>query len=225
VVAGQYFRRHNINIRSSSWAPYLAGFKPNPKTNLLNPPNLHISDLINPVDRTWNIPLIHNMFDTYSAQQILNIHLPLSHTPDRWIWAPPIAQFFEKSSHEMLIQSHQTRTLSLDPADWNCLWSLKLQHRLKHLLWKIVWNSLPVRDNIGKFSHSFDQELWFCPICQGPPESLHHIFLECSFARIIWRNLKLPCDTTAFQDQSMASLIKDIFKTSWSTCQIKKGLF
>jgi hypothetical protein len=41
-------------------------------------------------------------------------------------------------------------------AAWQALWSLKLQVRLKHLLWKIAWDILPSRANIGKFVFSKD---------------------------------------------------------------------
>jgi hypothetical protein len=81
-----------------------------------------------------------------------------------------------------------SRSSPLLPVDWHALWGLKLQARLKHLLWKIAWNLLPARANIGRFVVSDDANAWVCPFCKGPLETLCHIFLECDLARILWRN-------------------------------------
>jgi hypothetical protein len=68
----------NKNILSSPWVPFFASFKSNRKPNLLNPPKSpHFLHGISLLFITFLTP--------HLAQQILNIHLPLSPTPDRWI--------------------------------------------------------------------------------------------------------------------------------------------
>jgi hypothetical protein len=61
-----------------------------------------------------------------------------------------MAIFSEKSAHEISIaQGCRVSPFSVDT--WKSLWGLKIQARLKHLLWKIVWDMLPSRANIGRF--------------------------------------------------------------------------
>lgn len=99
---------------------------------------------------------------------------------------------------------------------WNCLWSLKLQPRLKYMLWKITWNSLlPVRANIGTFIQYGDTDSW----------TTHHVFLlDCPIARIIWRSSKWPLDTSVFINQPITWWIKAILKPRISAVHPKKGL-
>lgn len=99
---------------------------------------------------------------------------------------------------------------------WNCLWSLKLQPRLKYMLWKITWNSLlPVRANIGTFIQYGDTDSW----------TTHHVFLlDCPIARIIWRSSEWPLDTSVFINQPITWWIKAILKPRISAVHPKKGL-
>lgn len=48
--------------------------------------------------------------------------------------------------------------------------------------------SPPVRLNLFKFIPFVSQELWSCPTCNGPQETVHHIFLGCPLTKSIWRN-------------------------------------
>jgi hypothetical protein len=120
-----------LNIWSSPWIPSISF----PISSL---PNLSVSNLIDGNTNSWNASLIHTIFYAHSASQILNIHIPLNPRNDMLVWSPsPSAKFSVKSTHELLIQSQTYRDPPLEPLDWNHLWSLKLQHRHKLLLWKI----------------------------------------------------------------------------------------
>ena len=59
---------------------------------------------------------------------------------------------------------------------WISLWGLKIQARLKHLLWKVAWDILPSRAKIGRFVVSEDLAAWLCPFCKGPLETLTYFF-------------------------------------------------
>ena len=106
---------------------------------------------------------------------------------------PPLLQVFFSVKSTRDISLPLSRRGSLLPSvDWQTLWGLKMQARLKHLLWKIAWNILPCRANIGRFVISEDDNAWVCPFCNGPLETLNHIFLECDLARILWRTSPWP---------------------------------
>jgi hypothetical protein len=61
-----------------------------------------------------------------------------------------------------------------------------MQARLKHLLWKVAWDILPSRANIGRFVVSNEPNAWVCPFCNDSTETLSHIFLECDLATSLW---------------------------------------
>jgi hypothetical protein len=174
----------NLNIWSTPWIPSLAGFKPSPNSDLTFLPNLNVSDLISPVTRDWYSPILNFLFDPISVEKIKAIHLPQSPSLDRWVWTPsPNGSFSVKSAHSLISNPTFPPISPLSPSDWKSLWSLRIQHRLKHLLWRISWNILPIRTNIFRFLPDADLEMVCCPMCSGPPESLQHLFLGCPFAR------------------------------------------
>lgn len=86
----------------------------------------------------------------------LSIYLPQSLAFDKWIWAPSTSGIFSvKSAHEVSLSSGG-RVFPLSSEARHKLWGLKIQARLKHLLWKVAWDILPSRGNIGRFISSVD---------------------------------------------------------------------
>lgn len=69
---------------------------------------------------------------------------------------------------------------------------------------------MPIRPNIFKFVADLDPDLVSCPLCNGPPESLQHIFLSCPLSRILWQNSRWPLNTTTFAHLPFASWIKAV---------------
>jgi hypothetical protein len=106
--------------------------------------------------------------------------------------------FFSIKSARDIHLPPSSRGSPLPPVDWQTLWGLKLQARLKHLLWKIAWNILPYRANIGRFVNSEDDNAWVCPFCNGTLETLNHIFLDCDLAKILWRTSPWPLLISSF---------------------------
>lgn len=102
-----------------------------------------------------------------------------------------------KSMHEVSLSLYG-RASPLSSEAWHSLWGLKLQARLKHLLWKIAWDLLPSRAKIGRFVTSVEDDAWVCPFCKGPLETLGHIFLDYDLARILWRSSSWPIITYGF---------------------------
>jgi hypothetical protein len=90
------------------------------------------------------------------------------------------------------------------------LWGLKLQTRLKHLLWKIAWDILHSCTNIGRFVSSVDLDLWVCPFCKDPHETLSHLFMECDFVRLLWWNSHWHHITTSFATRPIPNRIAAI---------------
>ncbi|KAF6137356.1 hypothetical protein GIB67_036393 [Kingdonia uniflora] len=55
--------------------------------------------------------------------------------------------------------------------------------RAQLFAWKCLRNMIPCRANIGERLGLADIS---CPLCSAPVETLYHIFLECSFTRVVW---------------------------------------
>lgn len=56
--------------------------------------------------------------------------------------------------------------------EWGKIWILKLQHRLRLMLWKVAADALPMRGNITvlpKEMLNFDDS---CPLCSAEPDTL-----------------------------------------------------
>jgi hypothetical protein len=210
------FNGVNMDIWDAPWIPLLPGFKPSPNANLIGLPDFCVADLILPGLRSWNRMFLQDLFDPHSVQCILNIHLPQTIGFDKWIWAPsPSGLFSMQSTHEISLSS-RGRIPPLPHEAWHKLWSLKLQARLKHLLWKIAWDILPSRGNIGCFVASVDVDAWVCPFCKGPQKTLCHIFLECDLARILWRTSSWPLIISGFATRPISDWVLAIlYPVEW----------
>jgi hypothetical protein len=123
-----------INIWKSPWIPSIQLFKPSPNPNLVDLPNFEVADLLNEGNRSWNVSLLTDLFDSNSAQHIQNIHLSQEVSSDRWTWVGSLkGQFFVRSAHELASQDLASCSSPLSPEDWSCLWGLKLCVMLEYV--------------------------------------------------------------------------------------------
>jgi hypothetical protein len=197
----------NVEVWQSPWIPLNPNFRPSPNANLVSLPTFNVADLVLADGCSWNASLLADLFDPSTVQNILSIYLPQHRGLDKWTWAPsPSGTFSVKSAHE-LSAIPGGRTSPLAEVAWLSLWGLKIQARLKHLLWKIAWNILPSRDNISRFVVQVAEGAWVCLFCKGPLESLCHIFLECSLATFLWRNSPWPSIINGFSNKPIVDWI------------------
>jgi hypothetical protein len=188
----------NIQVWNSPWIPSMPNFKPKPNGNLVGLPDFSVAELFLPGDKSWNVDLLYDLFEPSTVQCILQIHIPRSNIGDKWSWIPSSSGTFSVKSAREVSLLPSTRISPLSLADWKALWSIKIQARLKHLLWKIAWDILPSRANIGRYVVSEVVNAWGCPFCGGPLETLSHIFLECVLAKVLWSSSPWPLNTNLF---------------------------
>ena len=124
-----------LNIWNTPWLPNMPGFKPipNPLLHLLL--DFSFANLFLPESRTWNVDLLLDLFTLATIQAIRTIYIPISLYPNHRVWvSSSLGTFSVKATHESLISSSAPYISPFNPLDWTKLWSLKIQHRLKHLL-------------------------------------------------------------------------------------------
>jgi hypothetical protein len=203
-------RNSTASIWSTNWVPSLPSFRPLPKfPSNKNPRALLIRDLIDPTLSRWKVPAVTSLFDSFSAQAVLNTRISTEIAPT-FLWTPSTSGKFSVSSAYSFITGSSTNTSisPIWPQFWNSIWKLKLNDRLRLFLWKIAWNILPTTEQLG---HLFNVHLDFsCPLCKIVEDFLYHLFFGCTFARIVWRHSFWSLDSTKFNFSSMADWIKII---------------
>ena len=124
----------NIHIWDSPWIPSIPRFKPRPNVLLVDLPDFSVAGLLLPGDRSWNVDLLGDLFYPPTVQNILGIQFPQTRAVDKWVWAPSTCGLFSVKSARDISLSSSSRNSPLSPIDWQTLWGLKIQARLKHLL-------------------------------------------------------------------------------------------
>lgn len=125
---------------------------------------LRVDSLVFLFSQFWNAILIRNIFCPEDAEVILSLPAPgenLVYTI-RWT-ADSSGQFTLKSVHS-LIANNVANPSVLVENDWKKLWRLPMPDHLKLFLWKVSWNCLPSKDNVGRFvQRTSDAD--FCVLC------------------------------------------------------------
>lgn len=67
-----------------------------------------------------------------------------------------------------------------------CMWKTKMPSRIKFFVWLLLRNSILTKDNLLKHGWVGDPG---CPFC-GRNESIDHLFLQCSMAKMLLNILK-----------------------------------
>jgi hypothetical protein len=186
----------SLAIWHSPWIPTLPNFQPVPRVlRLCLDYPLVISNLIHPQFLTWNVSLLLFLFVPETVTEILKISTRAM--SDSLIWtASASGVFSSKTAHHLYSSSRSTHVSPVTPSSWKGLWKLKLNHRLKLFLWKMIWNIVPTKDRIAQ-SIATSQRDSSCSLCSASTDSQLHLFFSCPIAKVIWRNSFWPLDITA----------------------------
>lgn len=169
--------------------PRLPSFRPSPMFPWVNlDEESWVENFIVPFTILWNKQLLDSTFDLRSVANILRIRLPVPGGADRVVWTPESQGGFSvKSAYYLLVSDRHNPSTNCPSINWNSLWKLNLQARLKFLLWKIAWDILPTRENLSRSLRGNFHGSVSCPLCDAPEESLPHLLFFCSFTRLVWR--------------------------------------
>ncbi|KAL7111975.1 hypothetical protein ACP275_05G123500 [Erythranthe tilingii] len=149
-----------------------------------------VSDIINPITRSWNHGLIKEVFWPIDHQRILNIPIGSRHAKDLMIWQfTPNGQFSVKSCYRNIITRGRARANFAGPSgvssiNWKKLWNVPLPPKICHFLWRACMDIVPTR--VALFRRKIPLPP-FCPRC-SEPETLLHIVRDCGGMNEVWRS-------------------------------------
>jgi hypothetical protein len=141
----------HLPIWCTPWIPTIPDFRPSPKfPNNRNQASFLISDFINPVTSSWNLPMLNAIFDASSVQEILKVRISQESKP-HYIWTPACSgKYSTGSAYLQILKAENSASLSFAPAGiWKSIWKLNLNDRLRLFLWKIAWNILPTQARLA----------------------------------------------------------------------------
>ncbi len=111
-----------------------------------------VSDLIDGVRGTWNLPVLCELFDADSVDKIKQISLRDTRGPDSFSWKLHSIRVFTVKTAYNLVVSPEVRGVEGENSNrtqhrqfWRVLWKLKIPHKVKIHLWRAYLNVLPTR--------------------------------------------------------------------------------
>lgn len=151
-----------INLWCDPWVPTLDGYTPQLRPGALVDRRINfVRDLINADTNTRKKNLICSLFDEESATAILQIKLPSQRPPDlpRWLLSSK-GTYSVKEAYLYDQKGRMVDTGVLTSPEWTKIWRLKIQHRLKLLVWKVAANALPIRRFLPVVQFARYAKLW-----------------------------------------------------------------
>lgn len=71
-------------------------------------------------------------------------------------------------------------------------------------------DALPLRGKMWQFTHHENMDTLCCPMSHNALETANHLFLECIFSRVIWRESVWPLNVGVFDQYHISQWIKFI---------------
>ncbi|EAZ04413.1 hypothetical protein OsI_26557 [Oryza sativa Indica Group] len=156
-----------------------------------------VADLINPITGEWDRELIQDIFWEEDVKNILAIPVHNGYSDVAAWHFDPRGIFLVKSAYHTLEYQRDRQAIrqigesssgktSSAALQWEKLWRLNHLPKVKHFLWRLAHNSLPLRQNISKRGMEIDTR---CPVCLRLDENGGHCFFKCKFVKPCWRML------------------------------------
>lgn len=201
-----------VRISEDPWVPGEADNFPVWKAASVLPINCHtVADLVRPDGVQWDVELLWSLFAESTVEIILRMPIPNPLMADKWIWT--LEKNGEFSVKSLVLSQQRLRAPDhavLDSGTWMRLWKLKLQDKLKLLLWKVATGAMRTMGALGRILHTEFEEGFLCLLCGQMPEDAIHLFVHCSVANIAWRESPGAVQIDMLSLDSTATLISTV---------------
>lgn len=164
----------DLSCWKDPWVPGLLDFTPSPRDTVLRvEPNLKVRDLFCAVSLEWKADRVREVCDVASAEAILHMPLPRRNEQDSAHWTLSADSSFPvKNVYLDILHSRSPPLAIISPDEWKLFWRLKLPDRIKHFLWRVAWNSLPVRALVARVIRKAPPNFTCCQLCGSNMETL-----------------------------------------------------
>ena len=176
-----------VSIWNDAWLPSLE--HPRVLSNIV--PGFEdgrVSDLINPLTRTWDLHLVQGLLSPDEAALVLSI--PLSRTPveDKIIWPfTPSGKYTVNSGSKFLtkLNSVQVPTANQQHQSgiWNQIWGLNVPNKVRHFMWRVCKEAVPTKYNLMRRKILMEDKYEHCGV---DSETALHAVWECAMLDEIW---------------------------------------
>ena len=155
--------------------------------------DVKVSSLIVPDRAAWRTEAMQQMFKPYEVDIILGIPLSTRCPDDRIIWAhTPTGMFMTCSAYKMLVSCDISSSASgLNPKGqkkfWKSIWQFQVPNKIKHFLWRICNNALPIMANLH-WRHIVPSAS--CAQCNTLLEDSLHAVWYCEVVTKVWSTME-----------------------------------
>ncbi|CAN6556372.1 unnamed protein product [Malus baccata var. baccata] len=162
IMGGQ-----DVRVWVDRWLPFIPLERPSPLGEAMVTRNLHVSSLIFPQFRDWDIIFLLHFLSVPDQEAIEGTPIGDISRRDRLIWAATKnGRYTVKSGYRWL----QSRSLSMRDHRlplarsipdklWNCIWKVDVPPKIRNFLWNSMHNILATKANLYKS--------WFKMSCLG----------------------------------------------------------
>jgi hypothetical protein len=150
-----------------------------------------VQELIDPTTNQWDEQLVRESFWQIDAEVILSIAIR-DDFEDFMAWQfDSKGIFLVKSAYHLYVKDRRDMIPeSSNAADqglkWEKIWKLTCQPKIKQFIWRLAYNSLPVKRNIKHIGIECDT---ICVCCRCLDEDGAHLFLGCTEVVKVWQEL------------------------------------
>ncbi|XP_058733791.1 uncharacterized protein LOC131605427 [Vicia villosa] len=177
----------SVKVLSDNWLPNSSGFRVLGNARGVDQ-HTKVGDFIDRDLGCWDRDLVYSSFDPDVALQIISIPLAQRETQDKQIWHfDKSGDFTVKSAYHCCTKRNWAAKLgsssSLHSRLWKETWKAPVHSRTRNFIWRLAKDILPVKTNLSKKGISLDTS---CSLCNSAPETAHHVFMECPFAKQVF---------------------------------------
>ena len=167
---------------------------------------LSVSDLINPIDGSWNIPRVREVIAEEDVDLVLNTGLDLS-SQDVKVWGLSKSGFYNSKSGyklaETLERLQAPPSPGLPPIErklWKDLWKTHTSPKIRHFMWRVLSGALAVKERLRSRGILLDTT---CPRCGLWEETISHVLFHCEAAKEAWSLSQFPLPPGGFSRSSV----------------------
>lgn len=204
----------NLNICSDPWLPR------DMSRRLITPKGAcllrEVAELIDPHTGSWDAQLVKDIFWEEDARIILALpvhggrpNLAAWHFDKKGVSSVRSAYKVFRENKQRMRNRGGGAASNLDQGYavmWKKLWGLNCAGKIKHFLWRLAYNSHPLRMNLKRRGVDLDPS---CVVCGRDNEDGAHLFFKCKTMKQVWSMLGLANERATLVEKNNA---RDVIK-------------